>query len=161
MMLKNILIVVFLLVVFNAAFVFFGGLDLLVKTEEHQQIKKERVTNLDPDLVDLFRATLESEVEKNANTKIDSFEPQMFLDVFPGLAETDFANVRSRIGFYNIKDGRVVHDLGNPTVPIHDDAKAMNRDGYQTLLENVSKRTNINLKDGGTITDIMNVLTAN
>lgn len=156
-MLKNILIVVALLIVFNAVFVFSGGLDLLIKTEQQDEQKAVKV---DADIVDVFRFTLEDGVKKKQGTPIEGYEPQMFLSVFPGLVETDFEGVSARIGFYNISDGRLNHDISKAKGPIHSAAASLNRDGYETLLNNVAKRAGINLATDGTITDVIDVITA-
>lgn len=156
-MLKNILIIVLLLVVFNAFFVFSGGLDLLVKTEQREEQKNE---NISPDIVDVFRFTLENEVDKKKGKPIEGYEPQMFLDVFDGLVETDFAGAQAWMGEYVIVEGRLEHDTSKVTSPIHSAAGAMNRVGYGTLLNNVSTRTGIDLQGEGTITDVINVIAA-
>jgi len=150
---KNILIAVALVIVFNALFVFSGGLELLVKTE--QQAEPETV--IGADIVDVFRFTLEDEVRKKIGVPIEGYEPAMFLQVFPGLVETDFDNVEASIGIYKIVDSRLEHQL-DTTQLIHSAAGAISRPGYSTLLQNVADRIGVDFKTDGTITDIMGSL---
>jgi len=152
-MLKNILIAVVLVVAFNTIFVFGGGLDMLRKTELQSQPERD----LSYAVVDVFRVTLEQEVQKKNGTPIEGYEPQMYLAVFPGLAETDFADVEASIGWYRIVEGRLRHEADN-TQLIHSAATAISHAGYKTLLINISKRIGVDLFSDGTITDVMNAL---
>ena len=156
-MIKNMLIAVLLVIFFNAIFVFSGGLELLIKTEQAEEEKNFRV---DPDIVDVFRFTLEDEVKKKQGQPIEGYEPQMFMAVFHGLAATDFEGVKASIGYYTVVGGKLTHKLGDTKGPIHSAAGAINRTGYEILLNNVAKRGGINLQANGTITDVMNVITA-
>ena len=140
---------------FNAVFVFSGGLALLQQTKKQE----DRTVSLRPDVVDVFRYTLEEAVDKKDGRPTDGYEPYMFLAVFPGLVETDFEGVQASIGYYTIEEGRLVHKLDD-TQLIHSAAKAITRDGIQTLLNNVATRTGIDLSGEGTITDIMSAITA-
>lgn len=155
MSLKQLLIVVGLVVVFNGILVFSGALDKLANTEKQTTTKQ-----VDADVVDLFRATLEDEVVEKIGQPIEGFEPQMFLQAFPGLVETDFEGVEASIGFYTIRNGRLVHDTSDGVL-IHSAAGAIGRPGMETLLNNVADRSGINIREEGTITDIMGVITAN
>ena len=152
---KNILIAIGLVIIFNALFVFSGGLDLLVKTEQVAEHENE----VDAEIVDVFRFTLEDEVRKKVGLPDEGYEPAMFLQVFPGLVETDFEGVQASIGGYVMKEGRLVHKLDESKL-VHSAAQAITRPGFTTLLENVSKRIGINLSTDGTITDIMSALTS-
>ncbi len=154
-MFKTILIAAVLVVIFNAVFVFSGGLDLLVKQDQEERIKVEKI---DPDIVDVFRFTLEDEVLKKIGQPIEGYEPQMFLEAFSGLTETDFAGVSAVIGTYEVLEGRLEHRLGDTKQPIHSAATAIDKEGYETLLNNVANRAAINLKGSGTITDVMSVI---
>lgn len=154
-MLKNTLIVVGMLVVFNAIFVFSGGMDKLLETEQ----KQTPPTKVSPDIVDIFRFTLEEEVRKKIGQPIEGYEPQMFLQAFPGLAETDFDGVQASIGYYSINNGKLVHNMDNATL-VHSAAGAVTRAGIETLLYNIANRAGIDLQKDGTITDVMLVLTS-
>ncbi len=156
-MLKNILIAGVAVVIFNAIFVFSGGLDLLVKTE--QQVDAPVRTLINTDVVDVFHFTLEDEVRKKNGQPIEGYLPEMFIAVFPGLVETDFQGVQASLGVYTIQDGRLTFVL-DETDLIHSAAQAITRDGYKTLLQNISNRIGIDLLKDGTITDIMSSITS-
>jgi hypothetical protein len=151
---KNILTVAVLVIVFNVLFVFSGGLELLVKTGQQAEPKG----TISADVIDAFRFTLEDEVRKKVGTPTEGYEPSMFLQVFPGLVETDFAGAQASIGSYTIVDGRLVHKL-DETPLVHSAAGALSRPGYATVMQNIANRIGINLQADGTITDIMRSLT--
>lgn len=155
-MLKQILIAVVAVLVFNAIFVFSGGLALLVETEQ----ASEAPVRVGTDVVDVFKFTLEDEVVKKIGQPIEGFQPQMFLQVFPGLVETDFNGVEASIGHYEIVDGRLQH-IPDGTRLMHSAAGAISREGMETLLYNIAARIQIDLRTDGTITDIMSAITAN
>ncbi len=102
----------------------------------------------------IFIATLRGDVDRVLGIPDRGYEPFMFLAVFPGLVETDFANVEASTGRYVIADGRLMHKIG-PDQFRHDAATAISAEGMKTLLTNVSLRTGIDLEAGGTITEIM------
>lgn len=153
---KNILIVVVMLVAFNAVLVFSGALDKLFNANQEVQ----PVSEINQTIVDVFQFTLQDEVDKKLGKPIEGYEPQMFLQLFPGLSETDFDGVEASIGTYVIQNGRLVHNLDN-TKLVHSSAGAVTRKGMKTLLDNIAKRANINLREQGTLTDIIEVLTKN
>lgn len=111
-----------------------------------------------PQAVDyVFKTTLKNEVREKIGTPIEGYEPFMFLEVFPGLTETDFDNAEASIGEYAIEDGRIVHKLDTSKI-IHSAAKAVTDRGLTTLLANVSVRLGVDLTDEGTLTEIMEAL---
>lgn len=152
---KNILIAVVAVLVFNAIFVYSGGLSLLMKSEQ-QDVSPER---LQTSVVDVFRFTLQEEVQKKVGMPVEGYEPQMFLQVFPGLVETDFDGVQASIGQYEIQEGRLVHVLDESKLA-HSAAGAITREGIETLLTNVTNRIGVDLNTDGTITDVMGALIA-
>ncbi len=151
---KNILIVAVLVIVFNAIFVFSGGLEMLIKTEQGTEVQK----GVSATTVDVFRFTLEDEVRKKIGMPIEGYEPQMFLQVFPGLVETDFDGVEASLGNYIVVDGKLELRVDEDQL-VHSAAGAVSRAGVETLLMNVAQRIGIDLSTDGTITDVMRSLT--
>ncbi len=150
-------IFVTLLLIMNVVFWFVGGPQRFAETVNPPA---SDVWSADPAVIDVFIYTLEEEVRKKEGLPPGGYVPSMFLEVFPGLAETDFEGVEASIGYYTIEQGRLVHKLDDATL-IHDTATAITRRGMETLLYNIATRTNINLQADGTITDIMSVLIRN
>lgn len=151
---KQFLIVVVMLVAFNALLVFSGALDRLAATQE----TVAEPTYVPDTVVDVFRFTLEDEVRKKQGQPIEGFEPAMFMAVFPGLVPTDFSGVEASLGHYEVRNGQLELQLVE-TGLIHSAAGAISRAGYRTLLDNVSARTSIDLQKDGTITEVMSALT--
>lgn len=104
-----------------------------------------------------FASALKTEVDSTLGKPIEGYEPFMFLEVFPGLTETDFEGVQASIGKYTMQDGRLVHSPDN-TKLIHSAAKVLTDEGLYTLLANVSVRLGIDLTKGGTLTEVMQAL---
>lgn len=153
---KQFLIVVLMLVAFNALLVFSGALDKLLTVNQDTA----PTTVVDQTIVDVFQFTLQDEVDKKLGHPIEGYEPQMFLQVFPGLVETDFNGVEASLGYYRIQNGKLQHEMSD-TGLVHSAAGAVTRKGMKTLLNNIAARAEINLAESGTLTDIIEVLTKN
>lgn len=146
-------VLVVLLVAANSAFWYVGGPTFLQSLKVHSPAPA--TTN--PVMLDVFIFTLQDEVNKKVGVPIEGYTPSMFLQVFPGLVETDFDGAQASIGHYAIAQGRLTHVLDD-TQLIHSAAGALSRPGMETLLHNVSTRLGITLNDNGTITDVMRAL---
>lgn len=109
---------------------------------------------VDPQTEQLFIRTLREEVDRQLGQPIEGYTPDMFIAVFPGLVVTDFEDVEASIGKYVVVEGVLVH-VPPPGQPLHSAAEAVSSRGLVTLLENVANRTQIDLRQSGTITDIM------
>lgn len=152
---KNILVAIVAVLIFNAVFVYSGGLELLVKTEQ----KTEAPVEVHPDVVGVFKFALEDEVQKKRGVPIEGYEPYMFLEVFPGLVATDFDGVEASIGTYRMVDGRLKH-VPNEDQLLHSAATAVSREGMETLLYNVTDRIGVDLTNDGTITEVIEAIVA-
>jgi hypothetical protein len=89
-----------------------------------------------------FKAVLEESVVAEIGQPIEGFSPQMFMQVFPGLQESDFSNVEALIGHYEFRENTLVHEIGDVDM-IHSAAFAIAPEGYQTLFENLEGRIEI------------------
>jgi len=105
----------------------------------------------------VFRKELQAQVQEKLGTPIEGYEPWMFLQVFPGLTETDFERVQASIGHYAIENGELIY-VQDPAKLIHSAAKSITDEGMETLLHNVSVRLKVDLAEGGTLTKIMSAL---
>jgi hypothetical protein len=104
-----------------------------------------------------FASTLKAEVDSSLGKPIEGYEPYMFLEVFPGLAESDFEGAQASIGMYEMQDGRLVHKPDDTRL-IHSAAKVLTDEGLYMLLANVSVRLGIDLTQEGTLTEVMQAL---
>jgi len=112
---------------------------------------------IDSQTQQLFASTLREAVDRERGQPTEGYTPRMFIAVFPGLVVTDFEGVESSIGKYVVVEGELVH-VTPPGRPLHSAAAAVSNQGLATLLTNVAKRTQIDLTQDGTITDIMRVI---
>lgn len=151
---RNFLIIVVGILILNAAILFSGGFEYIKKQFE----PAPSVPQVQPDVTDTFRKTLELKVQQEIGQPIEGYEPAMFLQVFPGLVESDFNGVEASIGKYVLVDGKLTHQL-DKTQLIHSAAGAITRKGMETLYKNIAARTGIDIYSGGTLTQIMDVIT--
>lgn len=152
---RNFLIIVGGVLLLNAVFLYSGGFEYL-KAKVAPPQEEPRVKT---DINEVFMEALQREVREQVGTPIEGYVPQMFLQAFPGLTATDFDGVDASIGKYVVVDGRLEHDISDGQL-IHSAAGAITRKGMATLLQNIARRTGIDLHNGGTLTDIMNAITA-
>lgn len=150
---KLVLAMVLMLIVFNGVFVFSGGLTRLQKVSDVSEVP----IRVKADIVDVFRFTLEDEVRKKRGQPIEGFVPNMFLEAFPGLVASDFDGVEASIGYYQMVEGKLSHQLGQPAL-VHSAAGVVSQEGIVTLLKNVTKRLGIDLQATGTITEVITAL---
>lgn len=128
----------------------YGVSQLLVSQSAPEQ-------NDSPELLDVFRFTLEDEVVKQGAVPEVGFTPQLLLESFPGLVESDFRGVTAGDGVYTIENGVLlfVRDESG-LVPVT--SGGLNRAGYGTLLQNTAARLEVDLTTNGTITDVMTAI---
>lgn len=86
-----------------------------------------------------FTARMRAETTARVGQPIEGFEPFMFMQAFPGLIASDFADVDALIGLYRYENGEVVYDL-NGEVEAHSAARAISDEGMEQLLANISSR---------------------
>lgn len=151
----KVVILILVLVVANAAFIYAGGASWV---ESRFMASPEPTLIPDPVLVDVFVFTLEEEVRKKRGLPEEGYQPDMFLEVFPGLTATDFDGVEASVGRYTFTDGRLSLEVSDGGL-VHETPGAISRQGMETLLYNIAKRTGIDFKTTGTITDIVRVIT--
>jgi hypothetical protein len=102
----------------------------------------------------LFGETLRTEVDRQLGVPTEGYRPEMFIEVFPGLALTDFEDVAASVGKYVVVEGQLVHVIP-PGALSHSAAQAIAHNGYETLLANVARRLQIDLVHSGTITQVL------
>jgi len=76
---------------------------------------------------------------------IEGFDAFMLLKAFPGLFESDFADVKSLEGIYEYKDGELTYKRTTGQ-PVTSAEKTISNEGYEKLLKNVSKRLGMKIE---------------
>lgn len=69
---------------------------------------------------------------------IEGFEPQMYMQIFPGILPGDFSGVEASQGIYSLEQGELIFKITE--TPEHSAARAITPAGMHTLLENISRR---------------------
>ena len=70
---------------------------------------------------------------------IEGFEPEMYIQVYPGIKKSDFDGVKAELGTYYYRNGNLNFVLDNAN-PIHTAARAITLEGIATLLNHLSER---------------------
>ncbi|MCB9815549.1 hypothetical protein H6785_03175 [Candidatus Nomurabacteria bacterium] len=142
---KTFEIVAALLIVFFMGVVMFqlAGVQFSEDTTELTPDREENVPDENVKAVTDFKLSLEEKVVTEIGQPIEGFEPQMLMQVFPGLQASDFDGVEAVIGVYTYVDGDLNHEIGDVEM-IHSAAPAISEVGYETLLDNVTERLNSN-----------------
>lgn len=92
--------------------------------------------------VRVFSDELQNAVIAEIGQPIEGYEPQMFMQVYPGLHPEDFDGVDAQIGHYTYVRGELTHELGDVDV-VHSAAQAITREGMVTLFENIRERLDL------------------
>ena len=88
---------------------------------------------------------------------VEGFNAFIYLEAFPGFEESDFDGVRTLEGTYTIENGKFqyVRTAGDPVTSAEE---TISEAGYNTLLENFSKRVGIEVKAAEDIAMILEKL---
>lgn len=121
-------------------------------------VEETVVVSESPQLLDVFRFTLEDEVKKRNDVVSEAgYTPELLLQVFPGLVESDFENVTASGGVYTIDSG-ALEFTRDETGLVPTTSGGLNRDGYSQLLQNILVRLQINLEQEGTLTEVITAI---
>lgn len=113
--------------------------------------------NESPQLLDVFRFTLEDEVRKQSAVSEVGYTPDLLLQTFPGLVESDFDTVSASGGAYRVENGSLIFTRRELDL-VPEIVGGLDRTGYQQLLQNVTKRLSIDLAADGTLTDVITTI---
>lgn len=85
---------------------------------------------------------------------IEGFRPNMFMQVWPGLTESDFDQVETIGGKYEFKNGSLIYTERAGGVKTSAD-EAITGKGMETLLENLSGRLSMSLVDSADLDNLL------
>lgn len=146
-------VIVCVLVVLNVLFYYFDGPAMI---DEWRADRNEPVA-LETGVVEVFMYALNDEVVTKNGNPPGGFTPDVYLAALPGLVPTDFDQVDAQLGHYAVIRGQLVHIKAEKRLQ-HQFAKVVSQKGMEELLQNVLTRTGLNLDDGNTITEVINVV---
>lgn len=89
-----------------------------------------------------FTQTLQDTFVEEVAQPIEGFEPQMFLQIYPGLLPGDFNGVEALQGVYQVQDGEIIF-IEIADGPIHSAGRAISRIGMTVLFEQVMTRFDV------------------
>lgn len=90
-----------------------------------------------------FQDELEELVRIEIGQPIEGYEPEMFMQVLPGLLAEDFNGVEAQIGVYKYLNGELKHEIPQGVI-VHSAASAITVKGVETLLVNIVERLSLN-----------------
>ncbi len=115
----------------------------------------------DTDSIPALSRSFEREVSARAveavGQPIEGFDAELLLQAFPGLEEADLAGVETEAGVYSYTDGELSfeHSEGEPRSTAE---RTVSLPGYRTLLQNLSRRLEIEVRGSEDISRIMEAL---
>ncbi len=115
------------------------GAGVYVSSNSNGEVPESGDNGFSAEVVDEFITRMRAETVERVGQPIEGFEPSMFMQAFPGLIASDFADVDALIGLYRYQDGQVMYDL-NGEPELHSAARAISDEGMAQLLANVSAR---------------------
>lgn len=120
-----------------------GGGWYLFQNIEPIDLPETEVEPKENEVLEYFSTTLQDTFVNEVAQPIEGFQPQMFMQVFPGLTNEDFDGVEALQGIYHIEDGELVFiDVLNGEPP-HSAGQAISEEGMETLFNNVMERYEI------------------
>lgn len=124
-----------------------------------QSITPTASTTVPSEVIDVFRFTIEDEVNHAITTSDEGYTPEQILRSFPGIVASDFADVPANNGRYFVQEGDVMTKLDESgLVPNH--KTVLNREGYTALLENILERLDMDVVHHHSIADLLIVIRA-
>lgn len=103
------------------------------------QASKDR---LPEEVVDVFQDELIKRGVERVGQPIEGFNAQAFTNAFPGLILPDFNAVQANEGIYSFTDGDLIFER-TKSQPITSAESTISKEGYETLLKNLSSRLNM------------------
>jgi len=88
---------------------------------------------------------------------IEGFDTAFLIMAFPGLKESDFHNVETSEGHYEFQEGNLEF-VRTESMPISTAEKTISPKGYETLLQNISTRLNIEIADNQSIDNLIEII---
>ena len=114
-----------------------AGIIISNKTNNFQSSKS--------DLVNYFGETVSDKFAQGIGQPREGISPPMLLDLFPNLKKQDLDNVQTALGYYKYEDAQLVYKPVGPQT--HSAAQTITEEGFETLLDNLAQRFNIELKN--------------
>ncbi|HLC96580.1 MAG TPA: eight-cysteine-cluster domain-containing protein [Candidatus Nanoarchaeia archaeon] len=91
------------------------------------------------ELAPYFQQQMNTQSIEEIGQPIEGFEPEMYMQVYPGIKKSDFDGVKAELGTYYYQNGNLNFVLDDAN-PIHSAARAITLGGIMTLLNHVSER---------------------
>ncbi|MFH1977890.1 MAG: DUF333 domain-containing protein [Candidatus Aenigmatarchaeota archaeon] len=127
--------------------------------ESHpRQCMHEGVTYIEQLGPEQFINLMQAEVVSTNGQPIEGFEPIMFLQTFPGLMKSDFANVEAQQGVYVFANNEVNFEAASDAGLLHSAGQSITDQGMLTLLNNVANRMYVKAETNEEIATIVELL---
>ena len=125
-----------------------AGVMLSNKEDKYPLIKEE--------LVKYFGETISNNFVESIGQPIEGISPPMFLELFPNLRYQDLDRVQTALGYYRYENNQLVYKPVGPQT--HSAAQMITEEGYETLLDNLATRFDVELKNKKSIDRIIEKL---
>lgn len=125
-------------------------------------IKKTQTTSseLAPEIVNYFSDELLKRYVLEFGMPIEGLDDFLIIRAFPGIIPKDFNNVEALQGVYRFSNNELIFEESKE-IPISSAQKTISNKGMKTLLENLSKRLNIEITDISAVDFILSNISDN
>jgi len=111
-------------------------------------------------LAEYFSQQMFAKATENGLIPIEGFDAQLLMGAYPGLIPEDFEGVQSFEGIYHVENGELVH-ARTQAEPVSSAATTVSKEGYGTLLENLSARLNFPIYNESNIDTLIEQIQGN
>ena len=108
------------------------------------------------ELVSYFAETSSTKFINTIGQPIEGIAPPMLLEIFPNLREQDLDEVQTALGYYKYENNQLVYKPVGPQ--IHSATQTTTEEGWETLLDNLAERFDIELKNKNSVDKIIEKL---
>ncbi len=108
------------------------------------------------EIVTYFAETISNKFFQSIGRPIEGIDPPAFLGLFPNLREQDLDGVQTALGYYKYESNQLV--FKPVSQQIHSAAYAITEEGFETMLDNLANRFNIELKNKNAVNKIIEKL---
>lgn len=107
---------------------------------------KQGESGVSSDLVAYFAERIATLGVKDIGQPIEGFDAQLIMTAFPGFLPSDFADVQTLEGHYELRNNAAIF-VRDKAQPVSSAEQTLSQKGYGTLLENVSARFGVTVTD--------------
>ena len=117
----------------------------------------EENIDTDPEIASHFQDQIINLGVADIGQPIEGFDPNLLIMAFPGIEASDFQGVEAFEGYYEFMDGEIIFNR-NQTNLVTSAEGTVEKEGYQTLLENIAERLELKVETEEQVDVLINAI---